>query len=207
MENPEIRPDFKSIRTKLRPLRKGMRPNIFDNMMAMMEKYANNLEQLVDERTDQLQEEKKKTEALLLEMLPRPVAEQLKRGNKVEAESYDMVTIYFSDIVGFTNMSAESTPLQVVDFLNDLYTCFDSIIGNYDVYKVETIGDAYMVVSGLPIRNGNIHAGEIASMSLHLLEAVREFKIRHRPNDTLKLRVGIHSGPVCAGVVGLKMPR
>lgn len=184
-----------------------MRPNIFDNMMAMMEKYANNLEQLVDERTDQLQEEKKKTEALLLEMLPRPVAEQLKRGNKVEAESYDMVTIYFSDIVGFTSMSAESTPLQVVDFLNDLYTCFDSIIGNYDVYKVETIGDAYMVVSGLPIRNGNIHAGEIASMSLHLLEAIREFKIRHRPNDTLKLRIGIHSGPVCAGVVGLKMPR
>lgn len=202
-----MRPDFKSIRTKLRPLRKGMRPNIFDNMMAMMEKYANNLEQLVDERTDQLQEEKKKTEALLLEMLPRPVAEQLKRGNKVEAESYDMVTIYFSDIVGFTNMSAESTPLQVVDFLNDLYTCFDSIIGNYDVYKVETIGDAYMVVSGLPIRNGNIHAAEIASMSLHLLEAIREFKIRHRPDDTLKLRIGIHSGPVCAGVVGLKMPR
>lgn len=68
-----------------------MRPNIFDNMMAMMEKYANNLEALVDERTDQLQEEKKKTEALLLEMLPRPVAEQLKKGNKVEAEHYDMV--------------------------------------------------------------------------------------------------------------------
>jgi hypothetical protein len=144
-EVAEMRPDFKTIRTKLRVLRKGMRPNIFDNMMAMMEQYANNLEQLVDERTDQLQEEKKKTEALLLEMLPRPVAEQLKRGNKVEAESYDMVTIYFSDIVGFTSMSAESTPLQVVDFLNDLYTCFDSIIGNYDVYKVETIGDAYMV--------------------------------------------------------------
>jgi len=97
---------------KLRALRKGMRPNIFDNMLALMEKYANNLEQLVDERTDQLQEEKKKTEALLLEMLPRPVAEQLKRGNKVEAESYDMVTIYFSDIVGFTSMSAESTPLR-----------------------------------------------------------------------------------------------
>lgn len=113
-------------------------------MMAMMEKYANNLEQLVDERTDQLQEEKRKTETLLLEMLPRPVAEQLKKGHKVEAESYDAVTIYFSDIVGFTAMSAESTPLQVVDFLNDLYTCFDSIIGNYDVYKVETIGDAYV---------------------------------------------------------------
>ncbi|PNF22648.1 hypothetical protein B7P43_G07108 [Cryptotermes secundus] len=206
-ENPEDRPDFKTIRAKLRPLRKGMKPNIFDNMMAMMEKYANNLEALVDERTDQLVEEKKKTEALLYEMLPRYVAEQLKRGNKVEAESFDCVTIYFSDIVGFTTMSAESTPLQVVDFLNDLYTCFDSIIENYDVYKVETIGDAYMVVSGLPIRNGIQHAGEIASMSLQLLEAVKLFRIRHRPTDSLMLRIGIHSGPVCAGVVGLKMPR
>lgn len=206
-ESPEDRPDFKVIRTRLRPLRKGMKPNIFDNMIAMMEKYANNLEQLVDERTDQLVEEKKKTEALLFEMLPRSVAEQLRRGTSVEAESFDTVTIYFSDIVGFTAMSAESTPLQVVDFLNDLYTCFDSIVGHYDVYKVETIGDAYMVVSGLPIRNGEQHAGEIASMSLDLLEAVKRFTVRHRPHDDLKLRIGIHSGPVCAGVVGLKMPR
>ncbi|XP_030080171.1 speract receptor isoform X2 [Drosophila hydei] len=206
-ERPEDRPEFKAIRTKLRPLRKGMRPNIFDNMMAMMEKYANNLEALVDDRTDQLQEEKKKTDALLHEMLPRCVADQLKKGHKVDPEHYEQVTIYFSDIVGFTAMSAESSPLQVVDFLNDLYTCFDSIIGHYDVYKVETIGDAYMVVSGLPLRNGDLHAAEIATMSLHLLSAVSEFKIRHRPTNRLLLRIGIHSGPVCAGVVGLKMPR
>uniref|UniRef100_T1ITS9 Guanylate cyclase n=1 Tax=Strigamia maritima TaxID=126957 RepID=T1ITS9_STRMM len=206
-EVAEERPDFKIIRQRIRPQRKGMRSNIFDNMIAMMEKYANNLEALVDEKTDQLIEEKKKTDALLYEMLPRYVIEQLKGGKPVEAESFDTVTIYFSDIVGFTEMSAQSTPLQVVDFLNDLYTCFDSIIENYDVYKVETIGDAYMVVSGLPIRNGDSHAGEIASMSLHLLDAVRKFIIRHRPNDKLKLRIGIHSGPVCAGVVGLKMPR
>ncbi|ALC44253.1 CG10738 [Drosophila busckii] len=206
-ERAEDRPEFKSIRAKLRPLRKGMRPNIFDNMMAMMEKYANNLEALVDDRTDQLQEEKKKTDALLHEMLPRCVADQLKKGHKVDPEHYEAVSIYFSDIVGFTAMSAESTPLQVVDFLNDLYTCFDSIIGHYDVYKVETIGDAYMVVSGLPLRNGDLHAAEIATMSLHLLSAVSEFKIRHRPTNRLLLRIGIHSGPVCAGVVGLKMPR
>ncbi|GFQ82473.1 atrial natriuretic peptide receptor 1 [Trichonephila clavata] len=137
----------------------------------------------------------------------RYVADQLKKGNKVEAESFDCVTIYFSDIVGFTTMSAQSSPLQVVDFLNDLYTCFDSIIENYDVYKVETIGDAYMVVSGLPIKNGNNHAAEIASMALHLLEAIKKFVIRHRPNDSLMLRIGLHSGAVCAGVVGQKMPR
>ncbi|EDW72635.1 uncharacterized protein Dwil_GK17073 [Drosophila willistoni] len=207
VERSEDRPDFKTIRAKLRPLRKGMRPNIFDNMMAMMEKYANNLEALVDDRTDQLQEEKKKTDALLHEMLPRCVADQLKKGHKVDPEHYEQVSIYFSDIVGFTAMSAESSPLQVVDFLNDLYTCFDSIIGHYDVYKVETIGDAYMVVSGLPLRNGDLHAAEIATMSLHLLSAVSEFKIRHRPTNRLLLRIGIHTGPVCAGVVGLKMPR
>ncbi|KAK9513104.1 hypothetical protein O3M35_001368 [Rhynocoris fuscipes] len=206
-ENPEDRPDIKAIRVKLRPMRKGMKPNIFDNMIAIMETYANNLEALVDERTDQLVEEKKKTEALLYEMLPRCVAEQLKKGHKVEAESFDCVTIFFSDVVGFTAMSAKSTPLQVVDFLNDLYTCFDSIIVNYDVYKVETIGDAYMVVSGLPVRNQDHHAGEIATLSLDLLEAIKSFQIRHRPQDKLQLRIGIHSGPVCAGVVGQKMPR
>ena len=72
---------------------------------------------------------------------------------------------------------------------------------------METIGDAYMVVSGLPVRNGNAHAREIARMSLRLLQAVATFRIRHRTNDQLKLRIGLHSGPCVAGVVGLKMPR
>ena len=113
-----------------------MKANIFDNMLARMEKYANNLESLVDERTQLLIDEKRKTELLLYEMLPRTVAEQLKRGKPVDAENFDSVTIYFSDIVGFTALCAESSPLQVVDFLNDLYTCFDSTIENYNVYKV-----------------------------------------------------------------------
>ena len=151
-ENSDKRPDFKSIRNRLRPLRRGIKANIFDNMITMMETYANNLESLVDERTQMLINEKRKTEELLYEMLPKVVAEQLIVGQKVDPESFDCVTIYFSDIVGFTRMVADATPLEVIDFLNELYTCFDSIIDSYDVYKVETIGDAYMVVSGLPIR-------------------------------------------------------
>ncbi|CAG9815672.1 unnamed protein product [Phaedon cochleariae] len=206
-DRPEARPDFPVIRTRLKRMKDGKNKNIMDQMMDMMVTYANHLEELVNERTRLLYEEKMKTEDLLHRMLPKPVAEKLTRGLGVEPESFDLVTIYFSDIVGFTAMSAESTPLQVVNFLNDLYTVFDGIIKGYDVYKVETIGDAYMVVSGLPIRNGDKHAGEIASMALDLLAAVKNHTIAHRPNETLKLRIGIHTGPVVAGVVGLTMPR
>lgn len=207
-EDPAERPDFQALKGILRRLNKdGDKGNILDNLLLRMEQYANNLESLVEERTADYLEQKKKAEDLLYNMLPKYVAMQLIKGESVTAESYDSVSIYFSDICGFTAMSAESTPHQVVEFLNDLYTTFDSIIENYDVYKVETIGDAYMVVSGVPIRNGNNHCREIARMALALLKAVKTFRIRHRPSEQLKLRIGIHTGSVCAGVVGLKMPR
>ncbi|KAM9806884.1 atrial natriuretic peptide receptor 1 isoform X2 [Syngnathus typhle] len=206
-EEPTERPEFNHIRMLLRKQNKESRTNILDNLLSRMEQYANNLEELVEERTQAYHEEKRKAETLLYQILPHSVAEQLKRGETVQAEAFDSVTIYFSDIVGFTAISAESTPMEVVTLLNDLYTCFDAIIDNFDVYKVETIGDAYMVVSGLPVRNGKLHGPEVARMALALLDAVATFRIRHRPDEQLKLRIGIHSGPVCAGVVGLKMPR
>ncbi|KAM3962132.1 receptor type guanylyl cyclase [Aphomia sociella] len=207
-EDPAERPDFAHLKIAIRRLNKTQESsNILDNLLSRMEQYANNLEFLVDERTQDYLEEKKKCEELLYQLLPKSVASQLINGLSVVAETFEQVTIYFSDIVGFTALSASSTPMQVVDLLNDLYTCFDSIVENYDVYKVETIGDAYMVVSGLPERNGTRHACEVARMALALLDAVRRFRIRHRPHDQLKLRIGLHSGPCVAGVVGLKMPR
>ncbi|KAK6176544.1 hypothetical protein SNE40_014809 [Patella caerulea] len=202
------RPDFHALKSIIRKLNKdGDKGNILDNLLSRMEQYANNLEALVAERTSDYLEEKRKAEDLLYSMLPKVVAGQLIRGESVQAETFDSVTIYFSDICGFTALSAASTPMQVIDLLNDLYTTFDSIIEHFDVYKVETIGDAYMVVSGLPVRNGNLHVREISRMSLALLNAVLSFKIRHRPNEQLKLRIGLHTGYVVAGVVGLKMPR
>nr|XP_042913606.1 atrial natriuretic peptide receptor 1 [Parasteatoda tepidariorum] len=207
-EDPTERPDFQALKSIIRRLNKDNDSgNILDNLLSRMEQYANNLEALVEERTADYLEEKRKAEDLLYQLLPKSVASQLIRGESVTAEAFDGVTIYFSDIVGFTEMSAESTPMEVVDLLNDLYTCFDSIIENFDVYKVETIGDAYMVVSGLPVRNSNLHAREIARMSLALLNTVKTFTIKHRPQEKLKLRIGLHTGPCAAGVVGLKMPR
>ncbi|XP_023219656.1 atrial natriuretic peptide receptor 1-like isoform X1 [Centruroides sculpturatus] len=207
-EDPFDRPDFQYLKSVIRKLnRENENGNILDNLLSRMEQYANNLEALVEERTADYLEEKRKAEDLLYQLLPKTVANQLILGEGVAAEAYDNVTIYFSDIVGFTALSAQSTPMQVVDFLNDLYTCFDSIIENYDVYKVETIGDAYMVVSGLPTKNGNKHVREIARMSLALLNTVKTFPIKHIPEEKLKLRIGIHTGPCAAGIVGLKMPR
>ncbi|KAG2466525.1 ANPRB protein, partial [Polypterus senegalus] len=172
-----------------------------------MEKYSKHLEVLVAERTQDLMHEKQKTDCLLYSMLPKQVADDLRQGKPSQAQSYVSATIFFSDIVGFTQLSSTSTPYQVVEFLNKLYTTFDEIIDNYDVYKVETIGDAYMVVSGVPKENGIKHASEIACMALDLVAVCGTFRIPHKPNTQLQIRAGIHSGPVVAGVVGTKMPR
>ncbi|XP_035890480.1 uncharacterized protein LOC118502368 [Anopheles stephensi] len=158
-------------------------------------------------RTMELRMEKGKSDRLLYQMLPPAVVKQLKQQRQVPAETFDAVTIFFSDIVGFTDISASSSAMEVVIMLNTLYRLFDSIILKYDVYKVETIGDAYMVVSGLPQRNGDRHAGEIAMMSLDLVCGISGFTIPHMNNRTLEIRVGINTGPCVAGVVGTTMPR
>ncbi|XP_017214686.1 retinal guanylyl cyclase 2 isoform X2 [Danio rerio] len=206
-EQPDRRPPFDQIFDQFKLINKGKKTNIIDSMLRMLEQYSSNLEDLIRERTEELEVEKQRTEKLLSEMLPPSVAEALKTGASVEPEYFDQVTIYFSDIVGFTTISSLSDPIEVVDLLNDLYSLFDAVLGSHDVYKVETIGDAYMVASGLPKKNGNKHAAEIANMSLNILSSVGSFKMRHMPEVPVRIRIGIHSGPCVAGVVGLTMPR
>ncbi|XP_017597797.1 PREDICTED: retinal guanylyl cyclase 1 [Corvus brachyrhynchos] len=193
-EQPEKRPTIDQVFDQFKGINKGRKTNIIDSMLRMLEQYSSNLEDLIRERTEELEIEKQKTDKLLTQMLPPSVAEALKMGTPVEPEYFEEVTLYFSDIVGFTTISAMSEPIEVVDLLNDLYTLFDAIIGSHDVYKVETIGDAYMVASGLPKRNGNRHAGEIANMSLDILSSVGTFKMRHMPEVPVRIRIGLHSG-------------
>ncbi|KAK3089985.1 hypothetical protein FSP39_008227, partial [Pinctada imbricata] len=208
-DDPEERPSFEDVKKTIHKINPHKMSPV-DLMMAMMEKYSKHLESIVTERTQDLVAEKQKTDRLLYSMLPKQVADDLKIGRQIDAESFEACTIYFSDIVGFTNLSGGSTPMQVVALLNKLYITFDEIIDKYDVYKVETIGDAceriYMVVSGIPTRTP-FHAREVANMAIDLVAACQVFEIPHRPKEPLKIRVGLHSGPACAGVVGLKMPR
>ncbi|XP_036031521.1 guanylate cyclase D [Onychomys torridus] len=207
-EAPDDRPSLDQIHTQFKSINQGEKTvSVAESMLRMLEKYSQSLEGLVQERTEELELERRKTERLLSQMLPPSVANALKMGTTVEPEYFDQVTIYFSDIVGFTTISALSEPIEVVGFLNDLYTLFDAVLDSHDVYKVETIGDAYMVASGLPRRNGSRHAAEIANMALDILSYAGNFRMRHAPDVPICVRAGLHSGPCVAGVVGLTMPR
>uniref|UniRef100_A0A0N5AUD5 Guanylate cyclase n=1 Tax=Syphacia muris TaxID=451379 RepID=A0A0N5AUD5_9BILA len=181
--------------------------NLFDHVFNMMEEYAQNLENEVEQRTRELVEEQKKSDLLLYRMLPKQVAELLKLGKTVAPESFDAATVFFSDVVKFTELARRCTPLQVVNLLNELYTIFDNIIEECGVYKVETIGDGYLCVSGLPRRNGNDHAKEVAEMSFQFLRKLKLFRVPHLPDEQVKIRIGIHTGPVVAGIIGQTMPR
>uniref|UniRef100_A0A669DBG9 Guanylate cyclase n=1 Tax=Oreochromis niloticus TaxID=8128 RepID=A0A669DBG9_ORENI len=206
-EEPERRPTFDDIFKQFKSITKGKKTNIIDSMLRMLEQYSSNLEDLIRERTEELEVERQKTDNLVAQMLPKSVAQALKTGKPVKPEHFNEITLYFSDIVGFSTISSLSEPIEVVNLLNDLYSLFDAIILLHDVYKVETIGDAYMVASGVPNRNGNRHAAEMANMSLDILHCIGTFKARHMPDLKIRIRVGLHSGPVVAGVVGLTMPR
>ncbi|CAI5452523.1 unnamed protein product [Caenorhabditis angaria] len=206
-ERPSERPTIIQIKSLLKSMNNGKKSNLMDHVFNMLETYASTLEEEVSERTKELVEEKKKSDVLLYRMLPRTVAEKLKLGQAVEPETFEQVTIFFSDVVKFTNLAAKCSPFQVVTLLNDLYTIFDNIIEQNDVYKVETIGDGYLCVSGLPHRNGNDHIRHISRMALGFLSSLEFFRIPHLPSERINLRIGINCGSVVAGVVGLTMPR
>ncbi|ESO05234.1 hypothetical protein HELRODRAFT_77993 [Helobdella robusta] len=155
----------------------------------------------------EIRKEKRKTEKLLHEMLPKSMAYRLQKGEQICAEQFQCVTVFFSDIADFTEISINSAPIDIVRFLNDVYNFIDSQIVKYDVYKVETIGCVYMVSSGIPSRNGDRHCAEISRLSIDLIQACDEFVIPHMQTHKLQLRIGVHTGPVVGGIVGNKMPR
>merc|ERR1719323_1435265 len=149
----------------------------------------------------------KKSDDLISQMLPKKVADDLAKGksNEEVCEAYEMVTMLFSDIVTFTVICSHLKPLQVVQLLNNMYTLFDFLCDQNAVYKVETIGDAYLIVAGCPNKAAN-HALKICDMAFDMMDGITILKVPGSGDD-IHMRIGVHSGPVVAGVVGLKMPR
>ncbi|MGL5509772.1 MAG: adenylate/guanylate cyclase domain-containing protein, partial [Microcoleaceae cyanobacterium] len=148
-----------------------------------------------------LREEQQKSEDLLLNILPQPIAEKLKNGEKNIANNFTDVTILFADLVGFTNLSAIISPCELVNLLNQIFSAFDNLTDRYHLEKIKTIGDAYMVVGGLPAPQVN-HAENIADMALDMLKEMEIFNQNN--NLDLSIRIGVNTGPVVAGVIGEK---
>ncbi|KAM7168697.1 guanylate cyclase soluble subunit alpha-1 isoform 2-T2 [Macrochelys suwanniensis] len=169
-----------------------------------LKKRLGKLKATLEKAHQALEEEKKKTVDLLCSIFPGEVAQQLWQGQVVQAKKFNNVTMLFSDIVGFTAICAQCSPMQVITMLNELYTRFDYQCGELDVYKVETIGDAYCVAGGLH-KESKTHAVQIALMALKMMELSDEVMSPH--GEPIKMRIGLHSGSVFAGVVGVKMPR
>ncbi|OCK50902.1 hypothetical protein BA768_03705 [Chryseobacterium sp. CBo1] len=159
------------------------------------------LENQVNERTQELQKEKQKTEDLLLNILPHEVAEELKEKGSSEAKYYDEVTVIFTDFVDFTQSSEKLGAEKMLAELNDCFTEFDRIMEKYNLEKIKTIGDAYLAVSGLPVSNEQ-HAKNAVDAGLEILSYIQQRK-KDNPN-ALDIRIGIHSGSVIAGIVGVK---
>jgi class 3 adenylate cyclase len=145
-----------------------------------------------------LQVERARSESLLLNVLPTPIAERLKDGEHKIADIGE-ATVLFADIVGFTTLAGERAPQQVVDLLNDVFTWLDTVADRFKVEKIKTIGDAYMAVAGLPTPRAD-HATAIAEMALVLVRTMPQFS--HGDGETLQMRAGIDTGPVVAGVIG-----
>ncbi len=157
------------------------------------------LEVKVKERTSELVAQTKKTESLMLNILPASIADRLKSGEEGISDSYQNATVLFSDLVGFTKMSSGKSPEDLVFLLNDLFKRFDIRALSLGLEKIKTIGDAYMVVGGLPTKDED-HAIRVTKMALGMYEDLAEFNKEHSMN--LDMRIGINSGPVVAGVIG-----
>jgi adenylate cyclase len=149
----------------------------------------------------QLEAEQEKSERLLLNILPEAIAQKLKQDQRTIADSFAEATVLFADIVGFTQLSADVPPQEVVNLLNRIFSAFDQLVEHHGLEKIKTIGDAYMVVGGLPIERVD-HVEAIANLALDMQHVMIQFKTHD--NQPLQIRIGINSGPVIAGVIGRK---
>jgi class 3 adenylate cyclase len=161
--------------------------------------YSHGLEILVEERTTELRHAMDQSERLILNILPKKIAERLKANEGTIAERFAMVSVLFLDIVSFTPISSTMDPVQVVSFLSEIFDSFDNLVDRYNVEKIKTIGDCYLAAAGLPVPDER-HGLNICDVALAMQSEIA--RISTSLAFELKVRIGIHSGPVVAGVIG-----
>ena len=153
------------------------------------------------EAEEALRHQQEQTERLLLNILPAPIVERLKQNPSTIADYFEEVTVLFADIVGFTELSAQISPSELVGILNVIFSKFDQLAERHGLEKIKTIGDAYMVVGGIPVGMAD-HGGAIAEMALDMLATIAKFN--GFKGQSFNIRIGINTGPVTAGVIGIK---
>lgn len=161
-----------------------------NSMLAALESSSNNL---ITER--------EKAQSLLLNILPESIAKRLQQDSETIADSFEEVTVLFADIVDFTKLADHISPAELVSLLNQIFSQFDRLVERYGLEKIKTIGDSYMVVGGLPLPRSD-HAEAVAEFALAMQQEIEKFNAEN--TQTFSMRIGIHSGPVIAGVIGLK---
>ena len=167
---------------------------------SLVNKHLHDIEQ---DHMKAIQAERERADRLLLNILPAPIAEQLKQGREKIAESFNDVTVLFADVVDFTPWAAARSPGEVLDVLNAIFSTFDRLADHYSLEKIKTIGDCYMVAGGLPVPRSD-HAEAVAEMALDMRSEFNSLPVVRCQDITLRLRTGMHSGPVIAGVIGQK---
>jgi class 3 adenylate cyclase len=146
-----------------------------------------------------VEREREKSERLLLNILPSAIAGRLKGGEKSIANGHEIVSVMFADLCGFTALSRKTSPADLVSMLNAIFTAFDHIVEKHGVEKIKTIGDCYMLVGGIPLHRDD-HAAAVAECAFEMLDALAA--LNRESGTELQMRVGIHTGPVVAGVIG-----
>lgn len=163
------------------------------------------LENKVNERTQELLQEKEKSDLLLLNILPEETAKELKKHGKAQARIYNTVSVIFTDFQGFTGISEKLTPSELVEEIDSFFSAFDRIIDKYKIEKIKTVGDAYIAAAGVPVDNPH-HAFDAVNAALEFRDYVESKKSEYRAKGQVpfEIRIGIHTGTVVAGIVGIK---
>ncbi|MEO1654902.1 MAG: adenylate/guanylate cyclase domain-containing protein, partial [Bacteroidota bacterium] len=180
-------------------IKRSRRQNFFEEKM-------NEQSKELEKQRDLIKQEKEKSEKLLLNILPQEVAEELKIRGKAEVRQYELVSVLFADIKGFTEAASTMSPTKVLRALEVYFTAFDGIISKYGLEKIKTIGDAYMCAGGIPAANKS-NPIELTLAALEMQQFMKEYNQEMKENTDQdvppwELRIGIHSGPLIAGVIG-----